>query len=152
MQKPFWRMTLVLRDERGERTKRRSWIRSTNRIFVQKNVGGFWYESRGDWFSFAPVNKLVRLAYLRGVCVTHTSSAGPASAYDSQQKWEKSVSLKCGYISCKTHGIAKGCLYSACMRHAFIMYARALFNVFWTVKEKRPSTAITLGIARAIFI
>ncbi len=34
----------------------------------------------------------------------------------------------------------------------FIMDAVALFNVFWTVKQKHPPTAmIMLGIARTIF-
>ncbi len=33
----------------------------------------------------------------------------------------------------------------------FITDASALFNVFWTVKEKHLPTAITLGIARTIF-
>ncbi len=91
-----------------------------------------------DLFSFAPhVNKLVRLAYLRGVCwrIRHPPDRLP---HDSQQKWEKSVSLKCD-IFLKTHGIAKGAFIRR-MRHAFICM-HALFNVFWTVKEK-PSTAI----------
>ncbi len=34
----------------------------------------------------------------------------------------------------------------------FIMDAHALFDVFWTVEQKHPPTAmITLGIARTIF-
>ncbi len=34
----------------------------------------------------------------------------------------------------------------------FIMDARTLFDVFWTVEQKHPPTAmITLGIARTIF-
>ncbi len=34
----------------------------------------------------------------------------------------------------------------------FIMDARTLFNMFWTVKQKHPPTAmITLGIAMPIF-
>ncbi len=55
---------------------------STNRGFVKKNVVRFRNKPRGDWFSFAkvenlvsfaPVNKLVRLAYLWGTCAAHTS-------------------------------------------------------------------------------
>ncbi len=38
------------------KTKHRSWIKNTKQGFVKKNVRGFRYKPRGDWFSFA-VNK-----------------------------------------------------------------------------------------------
>ncbi len=54
----------------------------------------------------------------------------------------------------KMHGFATGGLYSppepceAC----FTMDAHALFNVFWTVEQKHPPTAmIELRSARTIF-
>uniref|UniRef100_A0A672LEP3 Arachidonate 5-lipoxygenase n=1 Tax=Sinocyclocheilus grahami TaxID=75366 RepID=A0A672LEP3_SINGR len=44
--------------ENMARSKQRSLIRSTKRGFVKKNVGGFQYKPRGDWFSFAKVRVL----------------------------------------------------------------------------------------------
>ncbi len=44
-------------------------------------------------------------------------------------------------------------IYATELREAcFIMDARALFDVFWTVEQKHPPTAmITLGSARTIY-
>ncbi len=54
----------------------------------------------------------------------------------------------------KMHGFATGGLYSPpepC-ETCFIMDARALFDVFWTVEQKHPPTAmIELRSARTIF-
>ncbi len=55
----------------------------------------------------------------------------------------------------KTHGFATGgplFMPRSLVRHVFIMDACILFDVFWTVKQKHPPTAmITLEIARTIF-
>ncbi len=46
----------VISEERGERTKQNAGHELE--AFVKKNVGGFRYKPRGDWFSFAKVRKL----------------------------------------------------------------------------------------------
>ncbi len=53
-----WSVTNVDVQQREKKTKCRSRIRSTKQGFVKKNVGGFRYKPRGDWFSFAKVRKL----------------------------------------------------------------------------------------------
>ncbi len=91
------------------------------------NVGGFWYEPRGDWFSFGKVRKLcflcsckqtreTSISQMRARHIRPPSSAGTACMYqDSQQKWEKKslLCLKYGYSSYKS---------------AWIRYRRPLFT------------------------
>ncbi len=154
----------------GERPKKKHWsrIRSTKRGFIKKNVRGFRYKPRGDWFSFAKVRKLCFFCFLCSCKQTGetsisqrsmrlTSSAGTASVYDSQQKWEKSVYniFNMDIFLTKTHGFVGGGLYpppepcEAC----FNMDWCTLFDYFCTVEQKHPSTSIIkLGRARIIFI
>ncbi len=69
-------LSLHLTVVRGSHSGRwRMTLRSTNRGFVKKNVGRFWYKPRGDWFSFAKVRKLCfcKQTYLRDAHATHTS-------------------------------------------------------------------------------
>ncbi len=123
-----WRRTLALRDSCRTQKKNKTKIeriRSTKQGFVKKNVRGFWYKPRGDWFSFDKVWKLCFLCYCkqtRETSISHshawrirpTSSAGTASTYDSQQKLE----IKCYYFwnmdiyLTKMHGFVTGGLYS----------------------------------------
>ncbi len=119
-----WRRWLVTNAEarrRDSKTKWRSRIRSTKRGFVKKNVGGFRYKPRGDWFSFAKVRKLCFLCLwkqTRETSISHrctlrihpTSSAGTACTYDSQRKWEKSI-LNMDIFLTKMHQFATGGLY-----------------------------------------
>ncbi len=73
------RRRCVISDERWERTKRRSRIRSTKQGFVKKNVRGFRYKPRGDWFSFGKVRKLCFLCSYKQMLffarLTHTCAA-----------------------------------------------------------------------------
>ncbi len=72
------------------------------------------------------------------------SSTGTASAYDEEVIEKCLLRLKYGYFSDKMHVFATGGLHSTpepCEAH-FIMDARALFHVFWTVKEKHPPTTM----------
>ncbi len=90
------------------------------------NVGGFWYEPRGDWFSFGKVRKLcflcsckqtreTSISQMRARHIRPPSSAGTACMYqDSQQKWEKRVYYvwNMDILLTKAHGFATGGLYS----------------------------------------
>ncbi len=64
--------------------------------------------------------------------------------------------LKYGYCSYKNAWICYSRLYSppgAVLGTFHYGRARALFDVFWTVEQKHPMTALTtLGIARTILI
>ncbi len=122
--------------QRESKTKRRSRVRSTKWGFVKKKVGGFRYKPRGDWSSFAKVRKLCflcsckqtweRLAYLTGVCGTHTS-----------------------YVICRNAdwlysppGAMWGTFYCGWMH----------FIYFWTVEKNTCLLQfLTLGRARIIF-
>ncbi len=53
-----WLVTNAEARRRENKTNHRSRIRSTKWGFVKKNVGGFRYKPRGDWFCFAKVRKL----------------------------------------------------------------------------------------------
>ncbi len=71
-------------------------------------------------------------------------------------RWnEREVFITFEIFLTKMHGFTTGGLYSwpgTVCEACFIMDAHALFDVFWTVQQKHPPTAmITLGIARTIF-
>ncbi len=145
----FARFVKTLRRE--NKTKCRSRIRSTKRGFVKKNVRGFRYKPRGDWFSFGKVRKLCFLcsckqtlvfARLTWACATPTSGGicRKGSLFWKRVQQLAEVTQNClyhfkyGYLKKKK----TGGLYSPaepCEGH-FNMDGCALFDYFWTVEQK----------------
>ncbi len=107
---------------RENKTKCGSWMRSTNREFVKKNVRGFRYKPRGDWFSFAKVKKLCFLWSCNQTCDTSISQKWrirpTSSAGNGLHVWQI-PEVRVYYVwnmdifLTKTHGFATGGLYSS---------------------------------------
>ncbi len=148
------RRRCVISDERWERTKRRSRIRSTKQGFVKKNVRGFRYKPRGDWFSFGKVRKLCFLCSYKQMLffarLTHTCAA-PVS-YVIRRKgsllWTRirqiaEVAQNCLYrfeniffffLQKRIDSLQEAFIHPHCACEArFFMDSRTLFYVFWTV-------------------
>ncbi len=163
-----WLVTNAEARRRDSKTKRRSRIRSTKRGFVKKNVRGFRYKPRGDWFSFGKVRKL---CFLCSCIQTHKTSISQrrawrirptSSARNGLLVWQSAEVRKSIYKILnmdigltRTHRFATGGgLYSPpepCETR-FIMDACTLFDYFWTVEQKHPPTPIlALGRARKFF-
>ncbi len=111
----------------GERTKQTSRIRSTKRGFVKKNVRGFRYKPRGDWFSFAKVRKLCfRCSYKQTLFfarLTHACAA-PAS-YGIHRKGSLSWTRVRQIAE-----VTQNCLYR--FKFVFVFYKNA------SIRYRRP--------------
>ncbi len=105
----------------------------------------FRYKPRGDWFSFAkvenlvsfaPVNKLVRLAYLWGTCAAHTSYVIRWNGFRIWQLDEVRekclLSLKYGYFSYNffSHSLQEAFIHppEPCKAHLLWMHALYLMS------------------------
>ncbi len=128
------------------KTKRWSQIRSTNWGFVKKNVGGFRYKPRGDWFSFAKVRKLCFLCSCKQTCetsisqrrarATHTSYVIHRNGFHIWQiaevREKHLLHLKYGYFSYKNAWIRyKRPLFMprSCVRHILLFDVRTSFGL-----------------------
>ncbi len=121
--RPAYDVGVVWRMRRENKTKWRSRIRSTKRGFVKKNVEGFRYKPRGDWFSFAKVRKVCFLCSSKQTRETSISQrrAMPTSyviCRNGLLVWQSVEVRKNVYyiwnmdiFVTKTHGFATGGLY-----------------------------------------
>ncbi len=153
---------------RENKTKHRARIRSTNRGFVKKNVVGFWYKPRGDWFSFAKLRKLCFPCSCKQTHETSISQRHARCAYvlrhpperlprttatGSERKVFITFEIWIFFLQKLMDLLQEAFIHvpepcEAC----FILDACALFDILWTVEKKHPPTAmITLGRNGTIF-
>ncbi len=143
---------------RDNKTKRQSRIRSTNQGFVKKNVGGFHYKPRGDWFSFAKVRKLCFLCSCKQTRETSISQRRTRCAYflrhpperlprttvsRSERKVFITFEIWIFFLQKRMDSLQEAFIHppEPC-EGRFITDACALFDVFWTVEQKHPPTAM----------
>ncbi len=151
-------VTLKWRRAQSSKTVQMLDIHTTNRGFVKKNVGGFRYKPRGDWFSFAkaenfacfaPVNKLASIS-LRHVCCTYVLRHLLERLPHTTVRWSErevfiTFEIWIFFLQKRMDSLQEAFIHppEPC-KARFIMDACTLFDVFWTVEQKHPPYLPTL--------
>ncbi len=137
-----------------DKTKRRSRIRSTKQGFVKNSVRGFRYKPRGDWFFFAKVRKLCFLCSCKQTRETSISQRRCAYVLrhpperlqcttDSGSERKVFITFEIWIFFLQKHMdlLQEAFIHTPELCEArFIMDARTLFHVFWTVDNKAPAS------------
>ncbi len=124
-----------------EKTKRQSWIRSTKWGFAKRDVRGFRYRPRRDWFVFCKERKLCFFCSSKQTLVfaSPSSSAGKTFKY--------------GYLSFKNAWICfRRRLFTPRSRERHgLLWMCALYLTTFGLLKKNTTLILALGRARIIF-
>ncbi len=137
------RRRCVIHDKRGERTKQNAGHKLKHKMRICKeNVGGFRYEPRGDWFSFAKVRKR-SFSEAHARRLRHPPERFPSTTVSGSDNlfnyiWNMDI-----YLTKPMDSLQEAFIHPPELREGcFITDARTLFHVFWTVDNKHPLTPL----------